>query len=123
MPSTIAFEKTADTGTFSRYDPFGDGRTLTVRRGEEMGLQYGFEQSRRTVEVQGRSFPLVRFEAILSPPPLMPGAPLLSPEAARHYHPQFDVLFLPDAEISIRRDPDGFSDEEVEAILEAISLG
>jgi len=33
-----------------------------------------------------------------------------------------EVLFLPDAEVLIRRAPDGFTDAEVEKILAAISV-
>ncbi len=87
-----------------------------------MGFSYGLELSRRMVEVDGRPFPLVRFRAILSPPFLMPGALPMDAEAAERYRPVFDVLFLADAETLMPREPDGFSDEEVEAILRGISL-
>jgi len=46
----------------------------------------------------------------------------LSEEAARRYQPESEVLFLPDAEVVLRREPDGFSDREVEVILGKISL-
>jgi hypothetical protein len=122
MPSIIRFEKTTDAGTFSRYVPFNDGRELIVRRGGEMGFSYGLELSRRMVEVDGRPLPLVRFRAILSPPPLMPGASRMNAEAAERYRPVFDVLFLADAEMLMHRQPDGFSDEQVETVLRGISL-
>jgi len=113
--------KTTDTGTFVRYVPFDDERVVVVRRGHEMGHSHGLEKSRRFVTVSGRELPLVRFRAILSPPPLHAGASL-SEEAARRYQPESEVLFLPDAEVVLRREPDGFSDREVEVILGKISL-
>ena len=70
--SRIDLKCTADTGTFARYVPFGDGREVIMRRGREMGFNYGAELSRRTVKIKGHSFPLVRTVAILSPPPLRP---------------------------------------------------
>ena len=53
MISTIELKKTADTGTFARYVPFDDQREVLVRRGKELGFQYGLEQSRRMVRVKG----------------------------------------------------------------------
>ncbi|MEW5740015.1 MAG: hypothetical protein AB1938_13870 [Myxococcota bacterium] len=122
MTSTIALKKTADTGTFARYVPFDDGREVVVRRGKELGFHYGLEQGRRKVKVRGGEFELVKFMAVLSPPPLAPGKKPLSPEAAKRYQPVSEVLFLPDAEVAIRREPDGFSEAEVAKILAAISV-
>ena len=120
--STIALKKTADTGTFARYVPFEDQREVIVRRGKELGARYGGELGRRTVKVKGGEFPMVRYQAILSPPPMKPGGTPMSAEAAKRYKPISEVLVLPDAEVLIRRDPDGFSDAEVETILAAISV-
>lgn len=122
MTSTIALKKAADTGTFARYVPFADAREVIVRRGKEMGFEYGFEVSRKTVKVRGGEFPLVRYQAILSPPPMRPGQKPMSEKAAANYKPVSDVLMLPDAEVLIRHEPDGFTDAEVEKILAAISL-
>ncbi len=111
-------------GTFERYRPFGwrDRREVIVRRGNEVGSNYGFELSRRRVTVQGKTFPLVRYVAILSPPPLLPGELPLSPEAAKQYEPEFEVLILPNAEVLLPRAPDGFTDAEVQEILAKISF-
>ena len=83
MISTIALMKTADTGTFARYVPFDDQREVIVRRGRELGFQYGFELSRRRVKVKGGGFALVKCQAILSPPPMRAGQPPMSAEAAK----------------------------------------
>ena len=120
--SRINLKCTADTGTFARYVPFSDQREVVVRRGREMGFNYGLEQSRRMMVVKGHKFPLVRSMAILSPPPLGPGQAPMSKEAAKRYQPESEVLYLPDAEVLIPRQPDGFSDAEVEKILAAISI-
>ena len=120
--SRLNLKCTADTGTFARYVPFADAREVIVRRGREMGFRYGAEMSRRTVTVKGVEFTLVRYQAILSPPPMRPGQKPMSAEAAKHYKPESEVLRLPDAEVLLRRAPDGFSDEEVQKILEAISF-
>lgn len=118
----INLKCTADTGTFARYVPFGDAREVIVRRGKELGFNYGFELSRRSVTIQGRSFELVRSQATLSPPPMRPGQKPMTKEAAKHYQPESEVLYLPDAEILIRREPEGFSSAEVDKILAAISF-
>ena len=123
MRSRIDLRRTDDTGTFARYRPFRwDRREVIVRRGRELGFNYGLEQSRRQVMVQGTAFPLVRYVEILSPPPLEAGGVPLSPEAARSYRPEVDVLVLPDAEVLLVREPDGFTDAEVDKILAAISF-
>ena len=122
MTSTIALTKTADTGTFARYVPFADAREVIVRRGKEMGFQYGIEVLRRKMKVHGGEFPLVRYQAILSPPPMQPGQKPMSEKAAANYKPISDVLVLPDAEVLIRHAPDGFTDAEFEKILAAISV-
>jgi len=120
--SRLNLKCTADTGTFARYVPFGDQREVIVRRGTELGFNYGLEQSRRMVTVKGHQFPLVRSIAILSPPPMRKGQAPMSPQAAKNYQPESEVLYLPDAEVLIRREPSGFSSAEVEKILAAISL-
>lgn len=99
-----------------------DRRELIVRRGEERGFWYGFEQGRRKVTVKGGEFELVTYQNRLSPPPLLPGKRPLSAAAAKQYEPVSEVLFLPDAEVLIPRAPDGFTDAEVEKILAAISV-
>jgi hypothetical protein len=120
MTSAIELPKTANTGSFARYVPFGDRREVIVRRGKEPGFRYGFEQGRRMVRVQGGEFALVTYQDLLSPPPLVPGQEPLSAEAAKQYEPVFEVLYLPDAEVLIPREPSGFTDAEVERILDAI---
>ncbi len=105
-----------------RYVPFGDGREVIVRRGSAMGFRYGLEQSRRVVVLHGHRLSLVRSTATYSPPVLVPGAPVMSARGARSYTPESEVLYLPDAEVLIRREPDGFSDAEVATILAAISF-
>lgn len=122
MSSTFAFRKTTDTGTFARYTPFEDGRELVVRRGKTVGFHYGIERSRRKVNVDGRELELARFVSLLSPPPMHPGQQPLSAEAVKNDQPVSDVLFLPDAELLIPREPRGFTDAEVELILAAISV-
>lgn len=122
MTSAIELPKTANTGSFARYVPFGDRREVIVRRGKELGVRYGFEQGRRMVQIQGGEFALVTYQNLLSPPPLVPGQEPLSAEAAKQYEPVFEVLFLPDAEVLIPREPSGFTDAEVERILGAISV-
>jgi len=120
--STIELATTADFGSFARYVPFGDRREVIVRRGEERGFWYGFEQGRRKVKVEGGEFELVKYQNRLSPPPLLPGKRPLSAAAAKQYEPVSEVLFLPDAEVLIPRAPDGFTDAEVDKILAAISV-
>ena len=120
--SRIALKCSADTGTFARYIPFGDRREVIVRRGSELGFNYGLEQSRRMVRVKGYQFPLVRTMALLSPPPMGPRQGPLSAKAAKNYQPESEVLYLPDAEVLIRREPNGFSSAEVAKILAAISV-
>lgn len=122
MTSTIELKKTADTGTFARYLPFDDGREVIVRRGKELGFQYGIPQGRRKVKVKGGEFECVKFMAIISPPAMRPGDKPMSEEAAKNFKPLSEVVFLPDAEVLIRREPKGFSDAEVEKILAAISV-
>jgi hypothetical protein len=122
LVSHIELPSTFDNGTFARFVPFGDAREVIVRRGKELGFNYGHEQSRRTVVLHGREFTVVRARAILSPPPLRPGQAPMSREAARQFTPESEVLYLPDAEVLLRREPNGFSDAEVERILAAISF-
>ena len=122
MTSTIALPKTADTGSFARYVPFADGREVIVRRGRERGFRYGLALSRRKVTLGDGAFEVVTYQALLSPPPLLPGHQPLSAAAARRYGPVIEVLFLPDAEVLIPRAPDGFTDAEVGKILDAVSV-
>ncbi len=107
--SHLALPRTFDNGTFARYVPFGDDRDLVVRRGAEMGRDYGFEVSRREVTVGGATLPLVRYESLLT----------CGAGTARH-----DVLRLPDAEVLVPREGHGhgFTDDEVDRILAAITL-
>jgi len=107
---------------FGRLVPFGDGREVIVRRGPAMGHDHGFERWRRLVRIGGHEFLVVTSMALHSPPVLAPGAQPMSAEAARSYQPISDVLYLPDAEVLIRREPDGFTDAEVERIVSAIAL-
>ena len=120
MTSTIELPKTTDTSSFARYVPFRDTREVIVRRGKELGFRYGFEQGRRMVQVQGGEYALVTYQELLSPPPLLPGQEPLPAQAAKQYEPVFEVLFLPDAEVLIPREPNGFTDAE--RILKAISV-
>jgi hypothetical protein len=120
--SRIALPSTVDTGVFARYVPFGDNREVIVRRGSQMGYRYGIESGRRIVTLHGRELWVVRSTAILSPPVLRPGERVMSAAAAKQYSPESEVLYLPDAEVLIRREPNGFSDAEVAKILAAISF-
>lgn len=112
----------ADAGSFARYDPFGNGRQVIVRRGASMGFPYGMQSSERLVRIGDLDVRLTRYTALLSPPPWTPGSTPMTAEAARNYKPESEVLHLPDAEVLIRRAPNGFSDDEVELILAAITL-
>lgn len=103
--------------SFERYVPFGDRREVILRRGRELGASYGFEIGRRTVTVGGRELELVRYRELLSPPPLQPGQPLMTPAQAAHYTPESEVYRAPGLEVLLRRTPDGFTDEEVVEIL------
>ena len=60
------------------------------------------------VQVRGGEFALVTYEDLLSPPPLLPGQEPMPAEAAKPYGPLFEVFYLPDAEVLIPREPDGF---------------
>lgn len=117
--SVIALRKTADTGTFARYQPFDDNREVIVRRGRELGHDYGLSMRRRAVKVGGVDFELVTYQQILSPPVQVPGQPSLADSG--QYRPISEVLYLPDAEVLIRREPNGFSSAELELILQAIT--
>lgn len=107
---------------FGRLIPFGDGREIIVRRGPVMGRHHGMEMRRRLVQIGGHEFLVVTFMDILSPPVLRPGEQPMSAEAAQSYKPISDILFLPDAEVYLPRDPSGFSDAEFERILSAITV-
>jgi hypothetical protein len=95
---------------------------VVVRRGKELGFRYGSEVSRRQVEVDGHPFWMVRFRRLLSPPAHRPGAPPLPPAALASYSHESEVLMLQDAEVLVRRTPEGFSDDEVEWILRTIRI-
>jgi hypothetical protein len=110
------------TGSFTRYAPFGDARQIIVRRGRDVGRRREPELSRRQVEVGGRPAWLVRVRQLLSPPAANPRIKPLSPEALRAYSPESEVLYLPGIEVSIPREPAGFSDDEVTMILGALQL-
>ncbi len=119
--SRVLLPNVYDNGSFARFVPFGDGREVIVRRGREIGsCVYGLEQSRRTVALGGLEVPVVRYQDILSPPVLPPGAAPIVDEG--QYRPISDVIHLPDAEILVRRSPKGFSDTEMERILAAIVI-
>jgi len=120
--TSIRLPCTFRSDSFARYQPFGDGREVVVRRGKELGFHYGLETGRRTVVIDGVEVVVRRHLAVRSPPPLGPGRPPLAPGAAGRYRPESDVVVLPDAEVAIPRHPDGFSDDEVERILAAIAL-
>lgn len=121
--SVIDMPCIADTGTFSRYVPFADGRQIIVRRGAELGHDYGVkEPGERLVTISDVEVKITRHRQILSPPVLEPNARPVTTEAERRYRPESDVLRLPDAEVLIRRTPDGFSDDELAQILAAITI-
>ncbi|MEO8902856.1 MAG: hypothetical protein ABI488_12530 [Polyangiaceae bacterium] len=119
----LAWIATLGDAAFERKDPFGDGRRIFVRRGKELGHRYGMELGRREVQLHAGRFWLIRFRQLLSPPAANPKLKPLSAEALRAYSPETDVLLVPGAEIGIPREPAGFSDEELEAILRAIQVG
>jgi hypothetical protein len=123
VKSTIDIEGVSSDQTFSRGRPFGDEREVIVRRGDEMESRFGFELSRRTLRLDGMSVEVIRVREILSPPPLMPEQPPV--HDVGQYQPEYDVIMLPDAEVSIPRLPSGpysFSDREVEQIIQRIRL-
>ncbi len=121
--SVIGMRCIADTGTFARYLPFSDERQVIVRRGAELGHDYGLKDpSEQLVTISGVEVYITRHRQILSPPVSQPSSKPMTPEAARRYQPVSDVLRLPDAEVLIRRNPDGFSDDEVTEILAAITF-
>jgi hypothetical protein len=122
MMSTIELPTTAGTGSFARYVPFADRREVIVRCGKELGFRYGLELSRRKVKIADGVFELVRYQELLAPPPLLPGHRSLPAAAAKQYQPVVEVLFLPGAEVLIRREPNGFTDADVAKILDAITL-
>jgi len=121
LTSRIDLPNSAAGKSFARLVPFGDGREVIVRR-DGATAHYGLEQGQRLVAIAGHEFLVVRYVALLSPPVLRPGEAPMSPEAARSYKPEYDVLYLPDAEVLIPREPRGFSDAEVGRILAAVSL-
>lgn len=121
--SVIDMRCIADTGSFARYVPFSDERQVIVRRGAALGHNYGLKApGERLVTISGVDVYVTRHRQILSPPALETTSKPMTPEAQRRYHPESDVLRLPDAEVLIPRHPDGFSDEEVTQILAAITL-
>ena len=71
--------------------------------------------------VSGREYDFITYEGILSPPPHQPGQPF-HPEADAWYHPTYDVLYLPGTEVMIPRKPRGFSEGEVQRILQSMSV-
>jgi uncharacterized protein (DUF952 family) len=112
----VAFE----SPVFARHVPFGDGRQVIVRRGSELGFDYGLPEPQRPITLHGIEVPVVRYRSILSPPVFAPGQAPMSREAAAAYQPVSDVYFLPDADLLVRREPAGFDDGEVARILAAI---
>jgi uncharacterized protein (DUF952 family) len=119
--TTIDLPVTAEGPLFARHVPFGDGREVIVRRGRELGTTNGLPSPQNPVIIAGIRVPVVRYLTILSPPVLAPGAKPMSPEAAADYKPEYDVFFLPDADLTVRRGrPKGFNDAEVARILAAI---
>ena len=108
---------------FTRYQPFADGRVIVVRRGNEPARHRGLEVSRRQLVLDGVRVTLVRFRQLLSPPAANPNIKPLSKEARCAYSPESEVLYLPGAEVSIPREPAGFTDDEVTAIALALQRG
>jgi uncharacterized protein (DUF952 family) len=105
---------------FARLIPFGDGRQVIVRRGKALGEAYGMPSRQPDIAIGGVRVPVIRYRQILSPPPLAPGAKPMSADAAAAYQPEDDVYHLPDADLTVRRSPKGFTDAEVAKILAAI---
>jgi len=98
-------------------------RVIVVRRGNESARHRGFEVSRRELVLDGVRVTLVRFRQLLSPPAANPNLKPLSKEALRAYSLESEVLCLPGAEVSIPREPAGFTDDEVTAIALALQRG
>jgi hypothetical protein len=107
------------TGVFTRWQPYGDGREVIVRRESELGRRSGPPGPRRSITVDGTEVVLETLQQLLSPPPLQPGQAPMSREAAAHYTPTSEIALLPGTELLIRRHPGGFSDAEVEEIVAA----
>ncbi|MEO0869543.1 MAG: hypothetical protein AAFY17_14120 [Cyanobacteria bacterium J06642_11] len=123
MKSIIDIEGVSSNQTFARGRPFGDEREVIVRRGDEMGKRFDFELHRRPLQLGGQSVEVIRFRTILSPPPHTPGQALM--HDVGQYQPEYDMIVLSDAEITIPRLPNGsrsFSDQEVEQIVQRIRL-
>lgn len=113
----------ADTGTFARYQPFSDERQVIVRRGTELGHGYGLQHpDERRVVISGIEVAITHHSQVLSPPVWEPGDDALAPEVASRYRPEYDVIWLPDAEVMVPRRPDGFTDDEVTQIIATITL-
>ncbi|MCB9555273.1 MAG: hypothetical protein H6707_04160 [Deltaproteobacteria bacterium] len=117
--SQLQLPCTFDNGRFARFVPFGDGREVIVRRGSERGFDYGLPQGEREVELAEERFTVTRYVALLSPPLARPGSPAIDPA---RFKPEVEVLRLPDAELMLPRQPDGFSDDEVAQIFAAVAF-
>lgn len=139
--SQIHLKCTAETGTFARYEPFGDQRSIVVWRGDQMGRKGGIGPwSRRSVKVNGMDFLLLRFASYIwtTPTPVFRAKYLPRYRYPRatypsHYLSESEVLFLHDAEVCIPRPPvtntdipavpgGSFTDEELDQILAAITF-
>jgi hypothetical protein len=107
------------TGVFTRWQPYGDGRQVIVRRGSELGKRSGPPGLRRSTSIDGVQVVLETLQQVLSPPPLQAGAQPMSREAAAHYTPTSEIALLPGAELLIRRHPDGFTEAELIEIVTA----
>ena len=96
---------------------------MVLRCGKELGHNYGTPLSRRTIEVTGISYTLIRYRALLSPPPATPRLPPLAADALDAYRPEYEVLCLPEHEVLFPRLPQGFTDDEVDAICAVLLDG
>ena len=117
----IDLPRTARAGDFERYEPFGDGRQVVVRRGERRKETLGVLQGSRSVVVAGRQYDLEIRQQILSPS----FGTTLDERNRETLQPIHENLRLHDVTISIRRSPrdQGFTDDEVEHILGKIRPG
>ena len=104
---------------FARHYPYGDQRVVSVRRGDQMGFDYGLEFGRRALNVDGTPVTLVSYHQLLSPPPLVPRQQPMSQAAAAHYTPESEVAYIAGMEVLLRRHPSGFTEEEVVELVNA----
>ena len=102
---TLVMARTRSARDGVRYDPFGDGREIVVRRGA-LGQRAGDAISARTTRVRGRDVQLDRWRE-----------PAI--RHARWLPPEWERAAMPALHVDIPREPAGFTPAEVDTILGA----